>query len=254
MALFKQARFIHRLLEKGMTAVYPARCLLCQTLTGEKAAICESCYQALPWNTNSCSQCALPLAHPLNMTTETSTILCGRCQRQTPYYDCSYSIFRYEGDVVQMVHQLKFQQNLVYSKLMATMFSENISERLNASASASVCIPDCLLPVPLHKKRLRQRGFNQSIELARTLSKNLNITLNIGDLMRVRATVSQSGLDARQRKKNIRAAFALREGFSASHVAIIDDVVTTGSTVNEIAKLLKASGVERVDVYSFARA
>jgi len=251
--VFRSEQFIHQLIRKSIHCVYPARCLICQQLAQESHDICNSCYQRLPWNKNSCRQCALPLAYAPSVTNEegcVSKVLCGRCQKKTPFFDSTYSLFRYGGDIVQMIQRLKFQQNLVYSRLLGEMLADGISERLNMTGSS----PDCLLPVPLHKKRLRQRGFNQSIELARTLSKKLDIPLNIDGVIRVRATASQSGLDAKQRKKNIRGAFKLRKNSNAKHVAIIDDVVTTTSTVNEIARLLKGNGVERVDVYSIARA
>lgn len=253
MKLFKEERFIRGLTEKGMRSIYPPRCLLCQQLAEDERDLCNICYQRLPWNKNSCWQCALPLAHDsqaANVEGSESKILCGRCQKKRPLFDSSYSLFRYDGEIVQMIHRLKFRQHLVCSRLLGEMLADGLNEILGVTGD----VPDCLLPVPLHKKRLRQRGFNQSIELARALSKSLNMSLNINHLIRVRATDSQSGLDAKQRKKNIRGAFELREGFNANHVAIIDDVVTTTSTVNEIARVLKRNGVERVDVYSIARA
>ena len=115
-------------------------------------------------------------------------------------------------------------------------------------------IADCLLPVPLHKRRLRKRGFNQSSELVRTLAIGLRIPVVLEGVDRVRQTESQTGLDARQRVRNIRGAFSLVPGFNYEHVLIIDDVVTTGSTVNELARLLKKNGVKRVGVLSLARA
>jgi ComF family protein len=115
-------------------------------------------------------------------------------------------------------------------------------------------LPDCILPVPLYKKRLRLRGYNQSIELARPVANRLDIPLDLQSVKRVRDTQSQTGLDKKQRRKNIRAAFEIVEPLSAQHVAVVDDVVTTTSTTNELAYILKKSGVERVDVWSIARA
>jgi ComF family protein len=115
-------------------------------------------------------------------------------------------------------------------------------------------LPDVILPVPLYKKRLKHRGFNQSTELARPAANTFNISLDRHSIKRVRDTQSQTGLDKKQRRKNIRAAFEIVEPLSAQHVAVVDDVVTTTSTVNELARILKRAGVERVDVWSIARA
>jgi ComF family protein len=115
-------------------------------------------------------------------------------------------------------------------------------------------LPDCIVPVPLSKKRLRQRGFNQSAELARAVSKNYPIPLNLHAIARGRDTRAQTGLHRQQRLQNIRGAFDQVRAMDAGHVAILDDVVTTGSTVNELARVLKRAGVERVDVWSIARA
>ena len=110
------------------------------------------------------------------------------------------------------------------------------------------------MPVPLHSSRLRQRGFNQSIEIARVISKKRHIPIEYDAVIRQRSTVSQTGLNAQQRRKNMKDAFILQANFNYKHVLIIDDVVTTGSTVNELAVLLKKNGVERVGVLSIARA
>ena len=108
--------------------------------------------------------------------------------------------------------------------------------------------------MPLYKKRLRQRSVNQSMELARTAANKFNIALDVKSVMRVRDTQSQTGLNKKQRRKNIRAAFEIVEPTNSLHEAIVDDVVTTASTVNELARILKRAGVGRVDVWSIAKA
>ncbi len=114
--------------------------------------------------------------------------------------------------------------------------------------------PELLIPVPLHKHRYRQRQFNQATEIARPISQQLGIPLNLNACVRVRDTKPQFDLPAKQRKKNLRKAFAMKNAIHADHVAIIDDVVTTGNTVNEFAKLVRRSGVGKIDIWSFARA
>ena len=115
-------------------------------------------------------------------------------------------------------------------------------------------LPDCILPVPLHRKRLRQRGYNQSIELARPVAKAFDIPLDLESVVRIRNTHTQTGLDQKQRRKNMRSAFLAVKPLTGLHIAIVDDVVTTTSTVNELARIVKKAGATRVDVWSIARA
>lgn len=114
--------------------------------------------------------------------------------------------------------------------------------------------PDCILPVPLHKARYRERGFNQAIEIARTVSKELQIPLDLTSCRRHSNTPHQTTLTAKQRRKNLKNAFSLIKPVQAKHIALLDDVMTTGSTVYELAYLLKKAGVSRVDVWVCARA
>lgn len=114
-------------------------------------------------------------------------------------------------------------------------------------------MPECIIPVPLHQQRLRERGFNQALELSRIISKQLNIPLNYSLCHRDKATPFQSGLSAKQRKQNLKNAFKVAKNHSYQHVAIFDDVVTTGTTVNELARQLKQSGVRTIEVWAIAR-
>jgi ComF family protein len=114
--------------------------------------------------------------------------------------------------------------------------------------------PDVIVPVPLHKSRYRQRGFNQALEIARTVSKDMQVPLDVYSCQRQHDTPQQSQLPAKQRRKNLKNAFAVVRPLNAAHVAILDDVMTTGSTVHELAKVLKKAGVAKVDVWVCARA
>jgi ComF family protein len=175
--------------------------------------------------------------------------MCGRCIKKPPDFDYCQSLFRYEDDIIRLVHQLKFSDRLTCARTIGEMLS-SISEQLIAEFGR----PGCLMPVPLHSRRLRSRGYNQSIEIARVISGKEGIAIDRTSLIRQRSTSTQTGLDARSRLKNIKGAFRLNKKISYRHVLIIDDVVTTGATVNEIARLLKKNGVEEVGVLSFARA
>ncbi|MDT8282388.1 MAG: ComF family protein [Gammaproteobacteria bacterium] len=167
-----------------------------------------------------------------------------------PEFDYAYSLFRYEDDITRLVHQLKFSEKITYARSIGEMLLSAFSSDDYFKAE----MPDCLLPVPLHPSRLKQRGFNQSIEIARVMAKRLNIPLEYDAVIRQRSTAAQTGLNAKQRQKNIRGAFSIKKEMEHKHVLIIDDVITTGSTVNELARVLKKQGVQRVGVLSVARA
>jgi len=236
MELARRLRLNHLL-----SNLFPSRCVFCQQTVGSGLEVCPDCYRALPHNETCCARCALPLAEDIN-----GAVLCGRCIKKTPAFDYAYSPFRYEDEIITLVHQLKFSEKI--------SFSRSIGEMLLKIFSGTGETPDCLLPVPLHPSRMRQRGFNQSIEISRALARKLAIPIEHGAIVRRRSTVAQTGLSAKQRLKNIRGAFSVVGSLNYRHVLIIDDVMTTGATVNELAKLLKKNHVERVGVLSIARA
>ena len=231
-----------RLFRALFNTVYPPRCTLCGADGFDDQDLCLECFLALPWNRDFCHQCALPLPDSSG-----DDAICGECLNRSPGFSQSLSLFRYEGDVVSLIHQLKFNEKLRISRLLGEMLADCI--HINNAE-----IPDTIIPVPLSSKRLRQRGFNQSIEIARPVARRWNIALDTSSVRRARDTQSQTGLDRKQRRKNIRGAFEVKKPLGVQHVAIIDDVVTTTSTVAELSRVLKRSGVERVDVWSVARA
>jgi ComF family protein len=237
-------------LYKLLAALFPSRCILCRQTVHRPAInhaveICPRCYQKLPFNDCSCPVCALPLPKAGGVRT-----LCGRCLKKLPLYDYCYSLFRYEGEVIQLVHQLKFRDKISYARSIGELLCNCLQAEIERAADR----PDCLLPVPLHNTRLRQRGYNQSIEIARVIARKLAIPIEFDLVQRQRHTQAQSGLNASQRRKNIRNAFRVSSAVNYEHILIIDDVVTTGATINELARLLKRHGVARVGVLSFARA
>lgn len=237
------------LAQKLLSSLFPSRCLLCKK-TVQKCVeiqgveICPACYQALPHNTNACSRCALPLADDANAT------LCGRCIKKRPVFDYSKSIFRYEDDIIHLIHQIKFAEKISYTKSIGKILLKTVVEEILPEQGR----PDCIIPVPLHNKRLRQRGYNQSTEISRVVSKATGISIAHDAVIRKCSTQKQTGLTAKERRKNIKGAYRVNNVAAYKHVLIVDDVVTTGSTVNELAKVLKRSGVEYIGVLSIARA
>lgn len=182
-------------------------------------------------------QCARPL--------NTEIPLCGECLSRPPAFDTSYAPYIYQGAMRYMILGLKSGAEYKNARSLGLLFAKSVQKAPR---------PDCILPVPLHQARYRQRGFNQVIEIARTVSNELQIPIDLTTCVRHRDTPHQTNLSAKQRRKNIKNAFAVLKPIQTQHIAIIDDVMTTGSTVQELARVLKKAGAARVDVWVCARA
>ncbi|WP_232020223.1 ComF family protein [Sulfuriflexus mobilis] len=218
-------------------------CLLCGDLHDRPDLdICPGCYHELPWLPAACPRCANPL-------TDTHTALCGQCQQQMPAFDRTVALFRYQPPLDRLILDLKFHGQLSHARLLGAIMAQHLEHH-----HRHVRHVDCLLPVPLHPQRLRERGFNQAIELARPLAKRLGIPIDSQHCQRQRPTHGQSALPLSKRAANIRNAFAVNPPPHWQHVAIIDDVMTSGHTVNALAMALKRQGVEEVSVWCCCRA
>lgn len=219
--------------------LYPPTCVLCGDPGADGHDLCGPCRQALPYRARSCSRCAAAISADQDL-------LCGACQKKPPYFDAAVAVFDYEEPVRHLIHGLKFQRRYAYGRLLGTLLAEAVRTRAD--------LPECLLPVPMHSARYRERGFNHTVEIAQETSRRLGIALDRTSLRRTRATRPQVGLSIRERARNVRDAFELVQPCPARHLALIDDVVTTGATVNALAKVLKRHGAERVEIWSCARA
>lgn len=216
----------------------PWRCLLCGARGADGIDLCADCAAELPRNRSCCARCALPLAVP--------AALCGECQRRAPPWDAAWAPFRYGWPLDRLESRYKFSADLAAGRVLS---------RLWQSEPCPLRLPQLLLAVPLHRSRLRRRGYNQALELARPLAHALGVPLHRDALQRRRSTAAQTELDAVARRRNVHGAFALREGVVLpAHVAILDDVMTTGATLAECARVLRRAGVQRVDVWALARA
>jgi ComF family protein len=187
----------------------------------------------------ACIRCALPLASPGD------GLICGECQQTPPVYDQAVALFHYEQPVSHLIQTLKFGRRLAVARTLGRLLAERLQDHSPR--------PDVLLPVPLHPRRYRERGFNQSAEIAEALSRHLGIPMNTTLCTRIRQTPAQAGLSARARRGNLRGAFGVSKTRLPAHIAIIDDVVTTGTTVNELARTLRRAGVVYLQVWSLAR-
>lgn len=221
--------------------LFPPTCLLCGNSGQPSRDLCAACQQSLPLNDCCCRQCGENLE-----TEQDVSYLCGKCQKKPPNFDETHAPFLYQSSIRLLIHNLKFNARFENARLLGTLLADKIYESTER--------PDCIVPVPLHPFRFRERGFNQSIEIGRTISKALTVPLDLTSFRRVRNTRHQTNLPAKQRIKNMRNAFSVHESFSARHVAILDDVMTTGTTVNELAKTMIGAGVTKVDVWVCGRA
>ena len=201
--------------------------------------LCIGCQNELKGITNPCYQCGLPL-------TGNEKMRCGECLKIPPYFDRVICGYIYQRPLSSLVQGLKFNARLQYARLISQLMAKQIDR-------CSESLPELLIPVPLHVVRTRERGFNQALELARILSKQLTINMDFRSCQRTRLTHAQSSLDAKRRRANVKQAFSLEKPLTAHHVAIVDDVMTTGNTVNALAQILKKSGVKVVDVWVAAR-
>lgn len=210
-------------------------CLLCGALSRD-GLCCRACNDELPRLNNShCPTCALP--------TPTGEI-CGKCLQHPPGFDHAIAAFSYTFPIDQLIKALKFNERLILVNFLADELVARVTDR-----------PDHLMAVPLHPKRLQTRGFNQSQALAERISQRSGIPLITGVCQRVRDTLPQSSLPWQERDKNIRGAFAMRadSNVGGKHVAIIDDVMTTGASIGEIARTLKQAGAREVSAWVVAR-
>ncbi len=173
--------------------------------------------------------------------------MCGQCAQQPPSYDRALALLRYAYPADRLVQRLKFNAQLHLARLLGERLAEHVARHVTQP-------PQVILPVPLHRTRLRERGFNQALELARPIARHMDIPLDYRSCVRVRATTAQSLLPAAQRRRNIKGAFRVTRPIKAHHVAIVDDVMTTGHTVEEFAATLRKAGVKKIDVWVLARA
>lgn len=216
-------------------------CLVCGMASGGRGLLCAGCRQDLPRAPPGCLRCALPL--PGGATAD----CCTACLADPPALRRTVAALSYAFPVDVLVQQLKFGGRLPVARALGELLLDPVR---------TVCYeagrPQALLPVPLHPSRQRERGYNQAERIAMPVSRALGIPLRTDALVRQRATVAQSGIDLRQRQTNLHDAFRV-SGALPAHVAIIDDVVTSGSTLRAVAGTLAAAGVTRIDAWVVAR-
>ncbi len=216
-------------------ALLPQDCFLCAAASGD-SLLCPACAASLPRLTaERCPLCALPA--PGSNT-------CGACLKQAPHFDATQAVFRYEFPLDRLIQSLKYSHRLASADFLGRALAQ----------SRVPFRPDLILPVPLAPARLAERGFNQALELARPLARLLGVPLETSRVHRRRDTAPQASLPWKERKQNIRHAFECELDLSGKSVLVVDDVMTTGATLDELARTLKAHGAARVENFLVARA
>ena len=219
----------------------PERCLLCgarsRAAHGGGLDLCSDCRNDLPRVQRPCSRCGEPLA---------SGDLCGHCRRQPPPYQRTLAPWLYAPPLDGLILQLKTPAALAPARTLGRLLARQLR-------SAGAELPDLLIPVPLHRQRLRERGFNQAALLTRQLAAELALPWRADLLGKVRESADQRVLDRRQRRRNLRDCFVCQPLATGCHVALVDDVVTTGATAWAATDALRRAGAGRVDVWALAR-
>lgn len=219
-------------------------CLVCDEATESADCVCNVCETELPWLMEQCAVCALPL--PMD------GLMCGQCLQQPPAFKQVIAPWTYSFPIDSLISRFKHQARWPFGQMLARQLGRHLQHRYE---NTGLTRPDCLLPVPMARKRLRERGYNQSLMLARWLSEDLTIHHDEDLLLRPNETVAQQALDAKTRKRNLLNAFALAPDAQVQgrHFALVDDVLTTGATAHSLAHLLLNAGAREVDVYCLAR-
>ncbi|WP_273389909.1 ComF family protein [Thermomonas hydrothermalis] len=216
---------------------WPPRCLICAAPGAPGRDLCPDCHATLPWLHQACPRCALPQPRAQR---------CPACrQSDGGALTRVHAGFEYAFPLDQLLPRLKFHGDLAVARVLAHCLAERF---------AGLPRPQVLVPVPLHRRRLRWRGYDQALELARPLARRLGVPLRDDLLVRRHATAAQTSLNAAARQRNLHAAFGVRSGAALpTRVTLFDDVMTTGATVQAAAQALRAAGVTVVEAWVCAR-
>ena len=221
--------------------ILPYYCVMCLEISDQRRDLCRQCQQELPVLANTCQQCGIAFSsahHPPR---------CGPCVTRPPYFDTAIVGFDYQTPIDSWLRQFKFHKKGLYARILTEIYAEKLLQILKHP-------PDALVPMPLHWRRRSQRGFNQAHIIARYLSRQLKIPiLKPASVTRIKYTQAQSSLNSHSRKRNMQGAFSVQKFVEIDRIAIIDDIITTGNTVNELSKQLKLVGVKHIAVWAIAR-
>lgn len=215
----------------------PVVCILCNNYLKEKNIICTNCYKLLPKLGHTCNICCAPL-------TNNKQDMCNTCQVTKPYFNKVYSAFLYEEPLKTLIHTFKYHNGLYLQQLLTDLLRE---------APIPITKVGIVLPVPLARQKLKQRGFNQAALIAKELATQLKVPYSDKHLQKTTHTANQVNLSKEKRKQNLTNSFKCKD-IKHTTITLIDDIVTTGSTVNEVSKMLRLHGAKNINVCCIARA
>ncbi len=231
--------------------ILPPRCAICACATCGVPVpwVCPPCWDSIAYITApTCAQCGEPFAAPPEGIAS-ATHRCGACILTPPVYDQARAVGVYTGALRTLIHAMKYQRIYGLVPPLGALLAQQFATHWPAGVS------EALVPVPLHRSKLRVREFDQALALAQYLGQGVGLPVWTDVLIRQRPTLSQVGLSARERRRNIRGAFTVPhpQVCRGKALLLIDDVYTTGATVQECARMLRRAGAARVDVYTVAR-
>ncbi|MDD5384990.1 MAG: double zinc ribbon domain-containing protein [Gallionella sp.] len=220
----------------GIKQVLPAQpCVLCGRMS-HAGLWCAACDSALPYlEAAHCPTCALPAP---------AGEVCGQCLKHPPLFGRTTAVFGYAFPLDKLIQAMKYGEQIA----LAYAFAEKLAHRIDKNS-----LPDCIIPMPLHPAKLRERGFNQSQLLAAKIARELGLELLPDACRRVRDTPPQSALPWKERKKNVRDAFCCDADFTGKRVALVDDVLTTGASLNALAEAVQKCGAVEISAWVVAR-
>jgi len=213
-------------------------CILCGLYPASSSQVCHACLADLPRIGNACLRCANPLT-----LSQQSQVICPACQQKAPPFTQVVAPFEYRFPIDQMIQLAKFNGQPHYLNPLAELLSEHLRDKP---------MPELIIPVPLHRKRLQERQYNQAALLAKRVARNLGIPFSNRLLIKTENTPHQAELGRKARSKNLRNSFCC-SGSPPASVAVVDDVMTTGTTAAEITRVLKAAGCQQVYIWIIAR-
>ncbi len=227
--------------------IFPPQCISCTALLQPitEKIFCSTCREKIKFLTGS----LCPICGIMFFDSPAGSHLCGNCLEKKPYFSCARAVAGYETAILNAIHQFKYGRDLSIGASLASLMADFSFPDLEFTDYSLI------IPVPLHIKKLRKRGFNQSIIFADAIGKKWQIPVNFSLLKRCKFTLSQTGLDKKERKRNIKGAFEVTDKAEiiGRNILLIDDVYTTGATLNECAKILIKAGVQKVTVLTLAR-
>jgi ComF family protein len=237
---------VKQLLSALLDVILPPLCHICHSFIPDAGSlhICQNCRDTLPLVVPPlCPVCGIPF------TGVGSNHPCGHCITHPPHFDAAHANFLYEGPIRKLIHAFKYSRSIHLRYPLALLTAEGLKTALSEHA------PHLIVPIPLHKSRLRQRGFNQAVLLGNEISQQLSLPMLPDAMARTRQTEPQITLSAAERRVNVKGAFSVRkhEAIAGKRILLLDDVMTTGSTMDECARELKKAGAAAVIAVTTAR-